>query len=114
MEELSKISEDDLDVMHLLQKDPTVSQRVISSKLGLSLGKVNYSLKSLADIGFIKLKNFRDSKNKLSYLYILTPSGIAAKSIITKKFLLKKLNEYEKLHEYLNEPEDKIMKGEGN
>ena len=71
MEELSKISEDDLDVMHLLQKDPTVSQRVISSKLGLSLGKVNYSLKSLADIGFIKLKNFRDSKNKLSYLYIV-------------------------------------------
>lgn len=95
------ISEDDLDVMHLLQNDPGLSQRVISNRLGMSLGKVNYSLKSLANVGYIKLRNFKKSDNKSSYLYILTPKGITAKIQVTKKYLSIKQKEYEKLTQYL-------------
>ena len=53
-----KIKEDDLDVLQLIYEDPKISQRKIANKLGLSLGKVNYCIKSLSKVGFIKLKNF--------------------------------------------------------
>ena len=71
LKENLKIKEDDLDVLQLIHKDPKISQRKIASKLGLSLGKVNYCIKSLSKIGFIKLKNFSDSDNKKLYMYLL-------------------------------------------
>ena len=97
-----KISEDELDVLHLIQEDSTISQRALASKSGLSLGKVNYCLKSLVDIGFIKIKRFGKSKKKLNYAYILTPKGFQEKIAITKAFISKKQSEYDKLSSYLN------------
>ena len=84
------ISEDQLDLMHIIQKDGSASQRLIAQKTGLSIGKVNYCLKALVDIGFIKVKNFSNSSNKLNYMYILTPRGIKQKAAITKQFIFKK------------------------
>ena len=45
-----KIKEDDLDVLQLIYEDPKISQRKIANKLGLSLGKVNYCIKSLSKV----------------------------------------------------------------
>ncbi len=78
------------------------SQREIAQKTGFSIGKVNYCLKALLDVGFIKMKNFSKSSNKINYVYILTPKGIKEKSVITKKFIIKKKQEYDKLNSYLN------------
>ena len=50
-----KITEDQLDLMHLIEKDGKASQRLISQYSGFSIGKVNYCLKALIDIGFIKI-----------------------------------------------------------
>ena len=36
------ISEDQLDVMHIIQGDSNATQRQIAQKTGLSIGKVNY------------------------------------------------------------------------
>ena len=47
--------------------------------------------------GFIKLQNFRGSRNKLAYAYLLTPAGIAAKSSLALSFLQIKVAEYERL-----------------
>ena len=47
------ITEDHIDLMHHIQEDGAASQRKISKNTGLSLGKVNYCLKGLLDIGFI-------------------------------------------------------------
>ena len=88
--------------MHLIQENSTISQRVLADRSGLSLGKVNYCLKSLADIGFIKIKRFSKSKKKLNYAYILTPKGLKEKIAITKAFISKKQSEYDKLSSYLN------------
>ena len=63
--------------------------------------KVNYCLKALLDIGFIKVNNFKNSNQKLKYSYILTPKGAQQKIIITKEFIAKKLRDYEKLKEYI-------------
>ena len=102
MNKPQRITEDQLDLMHIIEKDGEVSQRVISQNSGLSIGKVNYCLKALVDIGFIKIHNFNNSNNKLNYAYILTPKGIKEKTVITKQFIIKKKQEYDKLNSYIN------------
>ena len=96
------ITEDQLDLMHIIEKDGNASQRNLSKSTGLSIGKVNYCLRALIDVGFIKVKNFRNSNNKLNYAYILTPRGIKEKTSITKQFIIKKKQEFDKLNSYLN------------
>jgi EPS-associated MarR family transcriptional regulator len=96
------ITEDQLDLMHIIEKDGRSSQRLISQNSGFSIGKVNYCLKALIDIGFIKIHNFNNSNKKLNYAYILTPKGIKEKTAITKQFIIKKKQEYDKLNSYLN------------
>ena len=96
------ITEDQLDLMHIIEKDGKASQRLISQNSGFSIGKVNYCLKALVDIGFIKIHNFNNSNNKLNYAYILTPKGIKEKTAITKQFIIKKKQEFNKLDSYLN------------
>jgi EPS-associated MarR family transcriptional regulator len=102
MKKEQSITEDHIDVMHIIEKDGKASQRLISQNSGFSIGKVNYCLKALADIGFIKINNFNNSNNKLNYAYILTPKGIKEKTAITKQFIIKKKQEYDKLNSYLN------------
>ena len=97
------VTEDELDVMWLIKKDPTISQRQMADSLGMSLGKVNYCLSALVEVGFVKLGNFQRSKSKMGYLYLLTPQGLKAKVEITQSFLKNKQLEYDKLYNYLNE-----------
>tara|TARA_B110000879_G_scaffold80445_1_gene111693 strand:- start:778 stop:1050 length:273 start_codon:yes stop_codon:yes gene_type:complete len=87
--------------MHLIEKDSNASQRLIAKNIGFSIGKVNYCLKALIDIGFIKVHNLYNSNQKVNYSYILTPQGIKEKSAITKKFITKKKQEYDKLNTYI-------------
>ncbi|MEI8363112.1 MAG: MarR family EPS-associated transcriptional regulator [Betaproteobacteria bacterium] len=84
-------------ILKLLEAQPEISQRELAKSLGVSLGKANFCLKALMDIGLIKASNFRNSQNKLAYMYLLTPSGIEAKSSITLRFLKAKMQEYELL-----------------
>ena len=102
MSKEKSITEDQLDLMHIIEKDGKASQRLISHNSGFSIGKVNYCLKALVDIGFIKIHNFNNSNNKLNYAYILTPKGIQEKTVITKQFIIKKKQEYDKLNSYIN------------
>jgi MarR family transcriptional regulator, temperature-dependent positive regulator of motility len=90
-----KISEDTLKIMQLIEEDRNISQRQISNKLGLSLGKINYCISALKNIGFVKVKNFTDSNKKINHLYLLTPLGIHAKTITTMNFITKKKEEYD-------------------
>jgi EPS-associated MarR family transcriptional regulator len=91
----------DLMVIVEIEKNNSVNQRALSKRLNTSLGKVNYCIKGLVDIGFIKLDNFSNAQNKLQYLYLLTSEGIAAKTRLTKKFLQIKRDEYNQLKELL-------------
>jgi EPS-associated MarR family transcriptional regulator len=97
------ITEDQLNLMHIIENDGRASQRLLSKKSGFSIGKVNYCLKALVDIGFIKIKNFHNSNKKLNYVYILTPKGIQEKTLITKQFIIKKKQEYDKLNSYIDQ-----------
>lgn len=82
-------------VLRLLESNPKLSQRDIAEALGVSAGGVNYCVNALIKVGAIKVKNFRDSKNKLRYAYFLTPKGFAEQSALAGDFLARKLSEYE-------------------
>ena len=88
-----------LSVLRLLEQNPQLTQRQLSAELGVSLGKTHYILKSLIDVGLIKLDNFQRSNNKLGYAYLLTPKGIAEKAVITVRFLARKQDEYKRLEQ---------------
>ncbi len=80
-----------------LARDGSLSQRELSRKMGLSLGRVNYVVNALLKKGYIKARRFKNSKNKIAYMYILTPKGISTKLTHTYGFLHRKLDEFERL-----------------
>lgn len=84
-------------MMRLIEARPDISQRELSRELGLSLGAVNYCLNALIEKGHVKMRNFRASENKLGYVYLLTPAGLAQKTRMTRAFLARKMTEYEAL-----------------
>lgn len=92
-----------LNILRKLKKNPIQPQRSLAAKLGFSLGKLNYVVKALKNKGLIKIKNFKNNKSKLKYIYILTPLGITYKSKLTYIFMKQKLKEYDELKlEYEN------------
>ena len=96
-------NQDYFDVMRKIQKRSKTSQRDLARQLGFSLGKLNYCVKALQQKGLIKIKNFEKNPNKLNYIYVLTPRGIAEKTKLTINFMKRKTKEYEDLLNYCKE-----------
>jgi EPS-associated MarR family transcriptional regulator len=90
-------------ILKVLEVNPEISQRDLARELGVSLGRINFCLKALIEVGLLKATNFRNSHNKLAYMYLLTPNGIKEKSLITERFLKIKLEEYANLETEINE-----------
>ena len=90
-------SEEVLKLLREIEQTSETTQRELSSRLGISLGKINFLLNALIDKGHIKVDNFKKSNNKSAYLYYLTPRGIEEKARITSRFLRRKLIEYDEL-----------------
>jgi MarR family transcriptional regulator, temperature-dependent positive regulator of motility len=86
-----------LRVLKLLDVSPNRTQREMARELGVSLGKANYVLRALLEKGFVKVQNFRNSSNKRAYAYLLTSEGVKAKAELTRRFLDRKLEEYDAL-----------------
>jgi len=89
--------QDNLNILIKLSKKKNTTQRKLSSELGFSLGKLNYCLKALKSKGLVKIGNFQNNPNKINYIYVLTPKGIAAKTKLTINFMKRKMEEYEEL-----------------
>lgn len=87
----------EFELLYLIETEPGLSQRQIADRLGISLGKTNYCLKALTGKGAIKFANFRASRNKLGYVYVLTPKGVSQRLAMTQRFLQRKLDEYARL-----------------
>ena len=96
-----KNNQDDLNLLRKIKSNPRSSQRDLADELGFSLGKLNYILNSLKSKGLIKIRNFEKNKNKLNYIYLLTPKGIAEKTKLTINFMKRKMKEYDELKKEL-------------
>ena len=95
--------------LKILEQQPHLTQRQLSEALGVSLGKTNYILKSLIDVGWVKLDNFQKSNNKWGYAYLLTPKGMTEKAEITIRFLKRKQQEYNELQMEISQLQREIQ-----
>ena len=102
--------QDYLNILRKLDNKPNSSQRKLANELGFSLGKLNYCIDALKAKGLIKIKNFKNNKNKINYIYILTPKGISKKAKLTVNFMKKKMSEYEELKRELEKKEIRNLK----
>jgi len=84
-------------VLRKISNESGLSQRKMANELGFSLGKINYCLRELKKKGLVKVKKFKKNPNKIGYLYILTPKGIATKARVTINFMKQKADEYKQL-----------------
>ena len=94
--------------LKILEQQPDLTQRQLAKELGISLGKTHYLVKSLIDVGWVKLDNFKKSDNKWGYAYLLTPMGIAEKAAITARFLVRKQREYNELQEEIAHLQEEV------
>jgi EPS-associated MarR family transcriptional regulator len=100
---LMELSQKTFEVLDTLDRQPIMNQRQLAQHAGISLGQVNYILKSLLGKGLVKVGNFRKSPHKIGYAYLLTPRGIQAKSRLAVRFITSKLEEYGALRNRLAE-----------
>ena len=101
-------NEEALHIFREIDKSPELTQRELSSRLGISLGKVNFLINALIRKGFVKVENFKKSSNKTAYLYCLTPGGIEEKSRMTYHFLKRKMREYEVLEREIQQLREEV------
>ena len=102
-------SEKAFQIIKEIENNPQTTQRNLAQKMETSLGTINFLVNALIDKGIIEIKNFKNSKNKLAYIYLLTPHGIKIKLQLTHKFFVWKTRQYEKLRE-----EIEYLKKEGS
>ena len=95
-------------LLDILEKNPELSQRLLSRELGISLGSINYCIRALVEKGQVKAQNFKKNSNKIGYVYLLTPKGITEKISMTKDFLTKRIEEYERLQIEINQLKNDI------
>ena len=98
-----ELSTKDFHVLDALDSYKITTQRQLSEKSGISLGKVNYVLKGLLKNGLVKMGRFSKSPNKKNYVYLLTPKGLETKSRLAARFVVSKLKEYSQLKQKVAE-----------
>jgi EPS-associated MarR family transcriptional regulator len=97
-------------ILKRLEANPELSQRELAKELGVSVGKVNYGLRALVDLGLVKATNFANSRNKQAYIYVLTPKGIQAKGRTAVRYFKQKLAEYEAIQRDLEELRREVVR----
>lgn len=98
MSEHHPLKEENLIIIKEIESQPAVTQRELSLKLAVSLGKVNYLLKELIKKGFVEAKNFSDNPGKFRKLqYHLTKEGLEYKISVMRHFMEQKELEYNKI-----------------
>ena len=86
-----------LQLLELIEQNPSWTQRLFAQSLGVSLGKTNYCLKALKEKSWVKWGNISQNPNKFSYMHLLTPQGIVQKLRLIFHFLRRKEAEYDHL-----------------
>ena len=100
--------EETIKLLNHIHENPKATQRELVEQLDVSLGKVNFLIKSLAEKGIVKFTRFKNSKNKSGYMYIITPKGAVEKTQILKQFLETKLEQYDRLKRDIETLKDEI------
>lgn len=96
MIEQIKVKEEILYLIKEIESCPLITQRGLSTKLGISLGKTNYLLRELTKNGFIEIEHTPDYSRKIKKVkYLITPKGTEEKTRLTHLFFKIKKQDYE-------------------
>ena len=94
---------DKLNILRKINDSKNLTQRSMAKDLGISLAKLNYCIRALKNKGYVKIKNFKNNKDRFNpnsknnYFYILTPKGMMQKTRLTINFMNQRLKEYDEL-----------------
>ena len=80
------------EVLEVVENEDNLTQRTLSSKLGIALGLANTYLKRCSEKGLIKIQNAPRNR----YLYYLTPKGFSEKARLTGEYLKYSFDFYRK------------------
>ena len=86
-----------LQLFREIDRTPATTQRTLSSRLGISLGRINFLINALIGQGFVTRENHRAASTNGPYLYRLTPQGVEEKARATHQFLAEKIREQQRL-----------------
>ena len=89
----------DLLLLSEVERDAGVTQRALSTTLGVALGLTNLYLKRLARKGYVKIATI--PRNRVQYL--LTPQGLIEKSRLTYVYMQHSLAYYRQTRERIKE-----------
>lgn len=95
-------------ILRLLQENPEWTQRELADAVGISNGSAHYVLKALLEKGLVKFGNFTSAPDKRRYAYVLTPKGIAERAVLARRFLARKMAEYEALRAEIDTLRDEL------
>jgi DNA-binding Lrp family transcriptional regulator len=87
----------DLKLLEAVEQDSRITQRSLSTKLGIALGLTNIYLKRLVRKGYIKCVNVQS--NRITYL--ITPRGITEKARLMYEFMDYSLHLYGEVRQHL-------------
>lgn len=105
--EPSAENEETLSLLSEIDKTPQITQREISLRLQISLGKTNYLINELVKKGILKARNFSSRPGKMVKVrYLLTPKGLEEKMRLVSHFLERKEKEYR----YLKDEWERLQK----
>jgi hypothetical protein len=96
----------DLELLEAVAVDQKITQRNLSSRLGIALGLTNLCVKRLVRKGFIKCVNV----NPTRVLYLITPQGIAEKTRLTYLFVNDSLQLYREVRIHLRKTLEPIAR----
>ena len=101
-----------LKVIRLISANPELSTRDVAREVGISNGSAYYVLTALVEKGFVKIGKFKQSPRKRPYAYLLTPSGVREKSLLSHSFIKRKRQEFEDLRAEIQALEADVALGE--
>ena len=92
--------EEILDILRLLSMNGFLTQRELSTSLGISVGKTNYLLKLLIKGNLVEVQVSDSNGHKAKKVrYVVTDEGLRQKVNLANHLLKKKEKEYLKLRE---------------
>ena len=94
-------------ILTSLLRDKSLSQRTLSSHMGVNVASVNFALKRLITKGFVKMIGVNPRRIK----YIVTPNGLKEKSELAYKFFDRNFHFYKDVRNDIEERIQEVSNG---
>lgn len=94
---VNSVARRDLQALEAIAENERITQRRLSTRLGIALGLTNLYLKRLVRKGYVKCVSIQSNRIR----YLITPSGIAEKTRLSYEFMDYSLHLYGQVRQHL-------------